>query len=101
MFNITEHKGFQIKFDNGITASVQWGPGNYCDHHGAVTLESLKVPAKSNSWKSSTAEVAAFIEGGDFVAVKGFTGVEETGDDVAGRLNPAQVLEFLNAVASM
>lgn len=99
MFNITQHKGFGITFDNGITASVQWGPGNYCDHHASVM--DFEKPKRQDSWKSSTAEVAAIDTAtGEFVAVPGFTGPEHF-DDVAGRLTPAQVLEFLNAVAAL
>lgn len=98
MFNITGHKGFSIEFPNGIIASVQWGPGNYCDHHGSLDLNE---PMNTYSWKSSTAEVAAInASTGRFVAVNGFTGPAH-GDDVAGRLTPAQVLEFLNAVAAI
>ena len=32
-FNSTMRKGFHMTFANGLTASVQWGAGNYCDNH--------------------------------------------------------------------
>ena len=32
-FVSTMRKGFHITFENGLTASVQWGAGNYCDNH--------------------------------------------------------------------
>jgi len=31
-FAITEGKGFHITFDNGVTVSVQFGYGDYCDN---------------------------------------------------------------------
>lgn len=57
MFCITAGKGFHITFENGWTVSVQWGPGNYCDHHrtpfGTMTRE---------GWHSVTAEVGIWSE---------------------------------------
>lgn len=32
MFTCTRGKGFSMRFDNGLTLSVQWGAGNYCDN---------------------------------------------------------------------
>ena len=32
-FVSTMRKGFRITFENGLTVSVQWGAGNYCDNH--------------------------------------------------------------------
>ena len=32
MSTITEGHGFHMKFANGWTISVQWGPWNYCDN---------------------------------------------------------------------
>ena len=32
-FKSTMRKGFQMTFENGLTVSVQWGAGNYCDNH--------------------------------------------------------------------
>ena len=31
--SINNNKGFHMTFKNGLTASVQWGLGNYCDNH--------------------------------------------------------------------
>ncbi len=30
MLTVTENKGFSLKFENGLTISVQFGTGNYC-----------------------------------------------------------------------
>ena len=32
-FVSTMRKGFHMTFENGLTISVQWGAGNYCDNH--------------------------------------------------------------------
>ena len=32
-FMSTDRKGFHMIFSNGLTASVQWGFGNYCDNY--------------------------------------------------------------------
>jgi hypothetical protein len=41
-FNSTSNKGFNMTFANGITASVQWGAGNYCDNHFSKDFSSQK-----------------------------------------------------------
>ena len=41
MFNAKEstfHNGFQMKFKNGYTISVQFGKGNYCHHEEGVAV---------------------------------------------------------------
>lgn len=89
-FVITRHRGFHITFENGWTASVQWGPGNYCDNYDVMDFDAPRNA--SASWESSTAEVAAWPPSGDFVAF-------DSGDIVMGRLTPAEVLSFLNEIA--
>jgi hypothetical protein len=91
MFKVTRGKGFQITFPNGWTASVQWGIGNYCDHHmEPFDMEREKVLAAQGS---TTAEVAAISPEGKLVDLLG------RGDTVAGWLSPAEVLAFLTMVA--
>ena len=53
-FNITLKRGFQIKFENGYVLSVQFGPGNYCDHYDSVWDE----PDNVEIWSSDNAEIA-------------------------------------------
>lgn len=50
MFKITDGKGFQITFANGVTVSVQFGLGNYCsnrnDEHlkyGSISCENAEI----------------------------------------------------------
>ena len=49
-FVSTMRKGFQMTFENGMTASVQWGAGNYCDNHLPDDFDfSCKKDAQSNT----------------------------------------------------
>lgn len=65
MFQITEGKGFFLSFPNGWGVSVQFGAGNYCDHHGDRRENHNKSggpgfeAASRGVFKSATAEVAA------------------------------------------
>jgi hypothetical protein len=57
MLKITSHKGFHITFKNGWTASVQFGPGNYCSNHDIWEFD---APKNAEVWESYDAEVAAW-----------------------------------------
>lgn len=90
IFRITGGKGFHVTFENGWTVSVQFGPGNYCDHYNrSIMHEAEKCGAEG----SSTAEVAAW-------AVPGTMHQFDDGDTVQGRQTPAQVLTLMNWAAS-
>jgi hypothetical protein len=82
MFTITSHKGFHLKFENGYSISVQWGPGNYCDHYMTYPMDK---PAMSNDWKSKVAEIAIWNPSGQWLSfgcdtVKGHVSVDEVAD---------------------
>ena len=74
MFEITQGKGFHIKFGNGRTISVQWGVGNYCDNRDSdpTCLTTEQVHRAVGEKGSSTAEV--MLSGDDIMAagVKGY-----------------------------
>lgn len=89
-FESTLNKGFHMTFANGITASVQWGTGNYCDNHFAHDYSFTKEAS------SDTAEVAAWDENENWVTNK----FRDTCDDVDGWLSPEEVLQFLNDCAN-
>jgi hypothetical protein len=74
--------GFHITFENGWTASVQWGSGNYCDDRW--------TPREPNH-VSANAEIAAF-KGDKWHKWRGH------GDSVKGWMNPAEVVKFLKMV---
>jgi hypothetical protein len=86
-FGIFSGKGFHMTFENGYTASVQFGPGNYCEHHNNGST--YDAPRKTDTWESMDAEIAAWNE----------EGVWTLPDQVDGYKSPADVLRFLNWVA--
>ena len=115
-FRITGGKGFALDLPNGVTVSVQWGPGNYVDSD--VKDADFAAPAVAavdgKDWGSNLAECAAYLtEGGAWVAVTGYTGSPEDWnppvncgpddfyDDVVGHLNVEQVLDFISKAAGI
>lgn len=86
--SINNNKGFHMTFENGLTASVQWGLGNYCDNHFNYKLGfDGKTPAESD-----TAEVAV-IRDGDLIPLNHF--IDNVNDEVEGYLTPEQIVDFL------
>jgi hypothetical protein len=107
---ICDNKGFHLDLPNGITVSVQLGPGNYCDSD--VKNAAWDAPKKAidsgDHWGSNTAECAAYITGSNlsWVAVPGFTGPihdddDSFWDDVVGHLDVQGVLDFINLASQM
>ena len=88
MFRINDNKGFQIKFDNGYTVSVQFGPGNYSSNYNLSMLDNINMPMTAN-----TAETALIAPNGDFVAYKY--------NDVQGYQTVNDVLELLNYASQL
>jgi len=97
-FATNQNRGFKMTFDNGVTASVQWGPGNYCEARN-YSYASYDAPMKAPSqcWESANAEVAAWDKNGKWITKKLFPGLKA--DDVVGYLTPDKVLAFLNKCA--
>lgn len=91
-FSITDNKGFQITFDNGITVSVQFGSGNYCSNRDyGVYAPGAKVPACDN------AEIALFDKTGKWLTKKAAKSVakEKLSDDVVGWVKPEQIAKYI------
>ena len=90
MFKITQSKGFWMTFANGITVSVQWGPGNYCSYIGGSI---------TGDCQSNTAEVAVWkeLEPPDIDVVGEFIRppFEWYGDSICGWCTPEQVAEVI------
>jgi len=102
---ITEGKGFQLDLPNGVTVSVQFGPGNYADSDARSQPYNApqKVAALFEHWGSDLAECAAYVTGSNltWVAVPGFTGPHDENDDtfyddVCGYMDVQQVLDFIS-----
>lgn len=81
MFQICDSKGFQMTFENGVTLSVQFGPGNYCEHRSE---EKFNAPRNNRFWKSKDAEVAILLPDGEFYQIQEHDQVEgwQTVEDV-------------------
>ena len=94
-FVSTWRKGFQMTFENGLTASVQWGAGNYCDNHFPADFDfSFSKDAESN-----TAEIAVLDSQREFLDPQDFFPYEISNDGmVAGYLTPSEVVDLLVAV---
>lgn len=91
MFSITDGKGFQMTFDNGVTLSVQFGPANYCEHHGSLDFDE---PRKRGVWKSKNAEVAILLPNGDFYPI-------QEHDDVIGWQTVEDICKWIEVARSI
>ena len=80
-FQITNHKGFRMGFENGFEISVQWVPGNYCERKD----EDFDKPQEERFWESRTAEIAIFNSKDDSMITLGEDNVDGwlTSDKVA------------------
>ncbi len=90
-FRITEKAGFRIEFDNGYVVSVQFGPGNYCDHYDRSIGRDEEICGAEGS---SNAECAVWSKDGSLITYEGWT------SPVGSYLTPAQVLDPLNWAAT-
>ena len=61
-FAITDGKGFQITFDNGILVSVQFGSTNYCENYYKHFLKERRYgnEREERFWYSKDAEIAVW-----------------------------------------
>jgi hypothetical protein len=107
-FNTPWKGGFHITFENGYTVSVQFGYGNYCEHHfkldemtkrikdvGRDSTESEQMNSIHYAGPSSDAEVAIWDRYGKWVPMPDWD------DVVKGYLTPTDVLKIFNHVASL
>ena len=93
MFSSSGNQGFQLTFENGNTVSVQWGANNYCDpEHPEGRRAPHDAAMKTLTWKSKTAEIAAWNSNGDWHNFGG--------DQVDGWRSTSEVAEFISFVAT-
>ena len=103
---ITEGKGFQITFDNGILVSVQFGCGNYCENY-YKHLEPDWFYGKERQermWSSKDAEIAVWDTKkndkwitDDIFKLAGLGGIGC--DDVAANVNTEQLVKVLRTAS--
>jgi len=56
MFTSCENKGLQLTFENGLTISIQFGVGNYCERRSITA--SFQSEMSEPIIQSTTAEIA-------------------------------------------
>lgn len=98
-FVSTMRKGFQMTFKNGLTVSVQWGTGNYCDNYSTKDINFNFKSTKDE--KSSNAEIAV-IYNAELLDPQHFTNEEICVDGmVAIYLSAEQVAKVLYNASTM
>lgn len=99
MFTVNQNKGFSLDLPNGWTVSVQFGGGNYCDHHQSRYDVSYLGGRGGSTWESKTAEIAAFPTNDSEAKWYSF-GREEEGMQtyVEGYQKVEEVLDFINTI---
>lgn len=95
-FNVTQHKGVRIRFKNGYSVSIQWGPGNYCKLPDNVDRYDFYAPKNTDHWRADTAEIAIF-DPNDKWATRYF--FPDHCDDVIGHLTAEEVANILYRVS--
>jgi hypothetical protein len=102
MFKSSYNKGFAMTFKNGLTISVQWGVGNYCERRSFHSTVNNDMKNIFN--ESVNAEIAIWSnDGTDFNFendwVKGYV----SADEVAGwitMVSTAKDMNDLNTIVS-
>ena len=89
-FKSTDRKGFHMTFENGLTVSVQWGGGNYCENRDNMDFSCTK------DMESKNAEIAVWSNK-CWLNANNFLSDEDADwcDDVVGWLTPEQVVDLL------
>ena len=93
MFVITQGSGFQLTLENGWTASVQFGAGNYASNRNVA----YDAARKEDFWESKTAEIAAWYGEREQDNSNWY---DFGNDQVKGWCTPDEVVQFLGMVAA-
>ena len=85
--SVTRGKGIHISFPSGFTVSIQFGPGNCCDHQFRNARDEVYCGAEG----STTAECVVWKDKG-LIPIK-------NGNPVQGFMSMIEVLGLLNQAA--
>ena len=93
MLRITYGKGFHLAFSNGVTVSVQFGPGNYCDNYNMP----LRYDNNYKILESEDAEVAAWYKNEKLITKEILPNglLSSINDEVGEGLTADEVFEFI------
>lgn len=96
MFRAYQNKGFQISFVNGLTFSVMFGQGNYCQHRfeQSIDLPDGSTNAEIAVFQTDVTRITASQPSSGYIFADGFNG---TGH--CGWLSPEQVAKCMAYVA--
>ena len=86
--SITQKKGIHMLFPSGFTVSIQFGPGNYCDHYKRRIGKDEETCGEEGA---AEVECAIWKDEG-MITMK-------DGDTVQGYMSITEVLELLNQAA--
>ncbi len=80
MFRSTRNSGFQMEFKNGMTISVQFSTGNYCERRNMAAP--IQSEMQMDRVESNTAEIAIWDKEGTWFSfghdqVKGWVDADE------------------------
>lgn len=89
MFTATQNKGFQLTFENGLTISVQWGTGNYCENRSFTTQYNSEM--EQQIWSSENAEIAIWDKYNNWYNFES--------DTVKGWVTPDEVANWISKVS--
>lgn len=90
-FKTTFNRGFHMTFDNGLTISVQWGTGNYCERKKPVYMTD---ELRNVMVESKDAEIAIWENQG------GKRFLNFGSDEVKGYCTPNEVADWICKVSS-
>ncbi len=94
---ITGSKGFQLSFENGLTISVQFGRGNYCQNKKSTTL----FPGHFADVECPNAEIAIFptdtLLQNIWLTNKFLP--KKRGQDVVGYVKPDEIAKLIRRVS--
>ena len=105
MMKITNNKGFQMTFDNGLTISCQMGHGNYCSNrdlckgYGAEMLQPITESDNCEVaiWKNAGSEREDWITDEIFEKI----GMESTEEMVCGWVDTMTVAKLIAYVSTL
>lgn len=97
MFISHTGKGFQMTFQNGLTVSVHWGAGNYCENYSTAYNDFSSKDVKSEDAEVAIIYKEEFLDPQHFIKkginTDGMVGAYVTPEEVAELIYNASIAE--------